>query len=380
MTSHARQPGHEASLESGVTVAIDVGPLLGPRTGVGEAVNQIVSHLGAHPAVIVKPYACSFRGSLRPGTTRLALPAAAAYRLWAHSSIPRLDRFLRPADVVHGTNYTVPPSRLPRVVTVYDCWFLRHPDQASAHVIRAGKVLRRAVNTGAVVHACSVATADAVRELLRTTRVEVIPFAALTPSAEQPSASPVAELHGVPYVLALGTLERRKNLSSLVAAFGHVAAHQPDLRLVLAGSDGDDRAAVNAAIDTLQPSARKRVLLTGRIDDAAKEWLLHHALVLAYPSLDEGFGFPLLEAMRHDVPVVASDAGSIPEVAADAALLVPALDVHALADALSTATTDSSVRDALVGAGRRRVDHYSWQRSASQLAALYQRIALEGVE
>ena len=291
-----------------------------------------------------------------------------------------MDRFLRPAEVIHGTNYTVPPSRLPRVVTVYDCWFLRHPDQASAHVTRAGQVLRRAVNTGAVVHACSTATADAVRELLHTSRVEVIPFAALPSHTEPSTTSPVAELQGVPYVLALGTLERRKNLSSLVTAFGHVAAHQPDLRLVLAGSDGDDRAAVNTAIDTLQPSARKRVLLTGRIDEAAKEWLLHNAMVLAYPSLDEGFGFPLLEAMRHDVPVVASDAGSIPEVAADAALLVPARDVSALADALSTATTDPSIRDALVRAGRRRLDHYSWQRSASLLAALYQRMASEGTE
>ena len=110
----------------------------------------------------------------------------------------------------------------------------------------------------------------------------------------------------------------------------------------------------------------------------AKEWLLHHALVLAYPSLDEGFGFPLFEAMRHDVPVVASDAGSIPEVAADAALLVPVGDLDALADALASATTDSSIRDALVRAGRRRLDHFSWQRSATLLTALYRRIASEG--
>jgi glycosyltransferase involved in cell wall biosynthesis len=181
-------------------------------------------------------------------------------------------------------------------------------------------------------------------------------------------------LVGAPYVLALGTLERRKNLPRLVAAFGQLAAADPDVRLALAGSNGDDRDAINTAIDALHPKARERVLFTGRIDDRAKRWLLRHAQVLAYPSLDEGFGFPLLEAMGYNVPVVASTAGSIPEVAGEAALLVAPHDISALAEALQRTLTDSALRTQLIDAGNLRLKHYSWARTASCLIDLYARV------
>ena len=377
-------PTIDAARDAALSVAIDVGPLLGPLTGVGAAVQQIISALSGDPAIALRPYACSFRGALQAGTTRLPLPAAIAQRLWAHLPAPRMDHWLRPALVIHGTNYTVPPSRLPRVVTVYDCWFLRSPSQASGDVARAGHVLRRAVSTGAVVHASSHATADAVRELLHTDRVEVIPLAAL-PIVETSDATPVAQvrapvadLDGVPFILAVGTLERRKNLPRLVKAFGQIVGDNGDLRLVLAGSDGDDREAINLAIDQLHPHARERVMFTGRIDEAVKHWLLRHARVLAYPSLDEGFGFPLLEAMAFDLPIVASTAGSIPEVAGDAALLVAASDVTALAEALQHVLTDSQARSRLIAAGRVRLTHYSWLDTAAQLADFYRRLAQEG--
>ncbi len=363
-----------------LTVAIDIAPLLSPLTGVGAAVQQITAALWRDDTLELKPYICSFRGKLPPDTTRLPLPAAVAQRLWAHTTFPRLDRWLRPAQVVHGTNYIVPPSRLPRVVTVYDCWFLRNPQQANRDVTRAGNVLRRAVATGAVVHASSQATADAVRELLRTERVEVIALAPLPlPDLGREPVPPVAELVGVPFVLAVGTLERRKNLPRLVAAFGQVAQADPEVRLVLAGADGDDREAINTAIDNLHPKARERVLFTGRIDAEAKQWLLRQAQVLAYPSLDEGFGFPLLEAMGHHLPVVASTAGSIPEVAGNAALLVPPHDVSGLAEALHRTLTDAALRDRLIEAGNERLHQYSWTDTASRLAGLYRRLATEAI-
>ena len=365
-----------------VTVAIDGGPLLGPITGIGAAVGEMTRALDRRADVTLHPYALSFRGRLLPGMTRLPLPAAIAQRCWSQVSWPRLDRWIRPAEVVHGTNYSVGPSRLPRLVTVYDCWFLRNPGDASPVVVRAGKVLRRAVATGATVHAASQATADAVRELLATDRVEVIPLAALPrhePTIDMLAGpAPVAELDGVPFVLALGTLERRKNLPRLVAAYGAVAAADPDLRLVLAGGDGDDRAAIDAAIDALPAMTRARVVRTGRVDPALKHWLLSTARVLAYPSLDEGFGFPLLEAMQYDLPVVASTRGSIPEVAGEAALLVDPLDSAALADALRRALAEEATRSALVAAGHARLQTFSWDDTARALAALYHRLAEVG--
>ncbi len=117
--------------------------------------------------------------------------------------------------------------------------------------------------------------------------------------------------------------------------------------------------------------------LPGRVDDTAKAWLLQRAVALAYPSLDEGFGFPLLEAMAADTPVVASTAGSIPEVAGDAALLTPPDDTAALAHALARVLEDEAVRAELVAAGRRRLDAFTWTTTAQSMAALYSALAME---
>ncbi|MCU1367603.1 MAG: putative glycosyltransferase, partial [Ilumatobacteraceae bacterium] len=364
-----------------VTVAFDGGPLLGSITGIGAAVAEMQRSLQARDDVSLRPYALSFRGTLLPGMTRLPLPAAVAQRLWPHIDRPRLDRWLRPAEVLHGTNYAVGPSRLPRLVSVYDCWFLRNPRHASPVVVRAGEVLRRAVRTGATVHASSHATADAVRELLGTERVEVVPLAAL-PSpvhpADRPSPGLAAQLGSMcsrPFVLSMGTLERRKNVPTLITAFAAIAGELPDLGLVLAGGDGDDAPEIDAAVAALPPAVAARVVRTGRVGTEDKHWLLANARVLAYPSLDEGFGFPLLEAMQFDLPVVASTRGSIPEVAADAALLVEPLDSAALGQAILSAATDDPLRSTLIAAGRLRIDAFSWPETARHLAALYHRLA-----
>src|SRR6185312_5510739 len=110
------------------------------------------------------------------GERRLPLPAALAHELWRRSDHPRVDRWVPEVDVVHGTNYVVPPSRRARLVSVYDCWFLRHPESAHRDVRRAGDVLRRAIGTGAAVHTSSQATADALGELLPGADVTVIPL------------------------------------------------------------------------------------------------------------------------------------------------------------------------------------------------------------
>ncbi|MDO8390883.1 MAG: glycosyltransferase family 1 protein [Actinomycetota bacterium] len=356
-----------------VRVGFDTGPLYGPKSGVGFSVEALHRALAERSDVQLVDYLVSFRARPEPAVRRLPIPAAVAHRCWAHTGHPRADRWLQGVQVVHGTNYVVPPVRLPRLVTVHDCWFLRSPHQASAAVNRAGAVMRRAIANGAAVHAVSHATADAVRELVPGARVHVVPWGAL-PLPPPPVAAPIPDLVGRRFIVAIGTLERRKNLPTLVRAFGRLAADRPDLDLVLAGRDGDDRTAIDAAVDALG-SASTRVLFAGRVDEGTRSWLLHHASVLAYPSLDEGFGFPLLDAMQAGVPVVASDAGAIPEVAGNAALLGPALDVDALTANLAEALDDHDTRRRLVAAGHGRRQQFSWDRCAQEMAALYRRLA-----
>lgn len=361
-----------------VAVALDVAPLHGPRTGVGVAVAGLLDALARlDPAPEVIPYLTSYRAQPEPGTRRLPYPAAVALRCWARVPFPPADRFVRPADVVHGTNYVVPPGRLPRLVSVYDSWFLRHERLAVPDVRRAGAVLRRAIARGATVHTSSHATAGQLGELFPRCRIEVIPLGPPPPLPEPPTAPPVPGLSDQPFVVAIGTLERRKNLPCLVRAFGELADDYGELHLVLAGADGDDRDSIERAIAALARPVARRVVLPGRVDDTAKAWLLQRAVALAYPSLDEGFGFPLLEAMAADTPVVASTAGSIPEVAGDAALLTPPDDTAALAHALARVLEDESVRAELVAAGRRRLDAFTWRTTAQSMAALYSALAME---
>jgi len=355
-----------------VRLALDVGPLQGHRTGVGVAVAELVAALDRHPGVEVMPYVLSFRARPAPPVRRLPLPAAVAHRLWSRLDGPRLDRWLGDTEVVHGTNYVVPPSRRPRVVSVYDTWFLAHPERASPAVHRAGEVLRRSVRGGAVVHASSTATADAARRLLGTDRIEVVLLAPLPVATVAAGLDDPLDLGGAPFVLTLGTLERRKNVPHLVAAFER--AGLADLHLVLAGADGDDAPAVRAAVDALPGEVRGRVHVTGPVDDATKGWLLHHATLLAYPSLDEGFGFPVLEAQQAGLPVLATSAGSIPEVAGRGAELVALDDVDALATALVRVASDDGRRAELIAAGTENLGRFSWRATADALVDLYLRL------
>ena len=283
---------------------------------------------------------------------------------------------------MHATNYLAPPSRLPTLMSVYDCSFVRYPELCTPEVGRwcpscGGR------SRGVTVHTGSEFVAAEIEELfgpgLRSSgRLVVIPLGVtrLGDDARMPPALTEA-IGGSPFVLAIATLEPRKNLPHLVSAFGLLAGDPSrsaprDRRPRRPGGP-----AVDAAIARLPSEARDRVVLAGHVDDAGRRALLDAASVLAYPSIYEGFGFPLLEAMSADLPVVAARAGSIPEVAGDAALLVEATDDQGLAAALERVLTDDTLRSELVAA-RDRLGAFSWQETARALAACYRKLAERG--
>ncbi len=364
-----------------LTIGFDVGPLHGHRTGVGHAVQGTLDALIESDSVEISPYLVSLRARPETGTRKLPLPAAAALRWWHHPA-PPLDRLLGRPDVIHGTNYVVPPARCPRLVSVYDCWFLDHPDDATPDVRRAGDVLRRSVQTGAHVVTCSEATTARVREVLDTDAVTTVllgppPEVPPAQSTDHPWPAGIGVQPGQPFVLSLGTVERRKNVSSLVAAFERLATEHSTVHLVIAGAPGNDQAAVDAAIERLAPGIADRIARLGVVDEALKTQLLHHAAALGYMSLDEGFGFPLLEAQQAGLPIVASTAGSIPEIAGAAALFSSPSDIDAIAANLHLAVTSDAVRSKLAAQSRRNLDRFSWATTASLLTDLYHRLASE---
>ncbi len=358
-------------------VAIDVTPLAPPQTGIGQFVAHLLHELGLlEPPVPVLPYLLSRRAAVTvPGLRRLPIPAGLGRRLWARSDHPNCQRWLGEADVVHATNYVAPPTHRPTIVSVHDLSPFGDPSQVQPGLRSVAAIVRRAVDRGAWIHTISEHIGAQARELLGTDRVVTVPLAGaeLAPA----TGPPLPGIDQRPYVLALGRRERRKNLPRLVAAFGLAHEHLPDLSLVLAGPPGDDQEQIDAAIAALPRAAAEHVLITDWLEPGQRTTALRGARVLAYPSLDEGFGLPMLEAMRAGVPVVAACAGAIPEVAGDAAVLVDPTDVEQLAAELVRVVDDEALRRSLIERGHAQALAFTWQRTASAMADLYERAATE---
>jgi glycosyltransferase involved in cell wall biosynthesis len=289
-------------------------------------------------------------------------PLLAAWRRWDH---PRLERWTGPVDVVHGTNFVVPPTRrAAAVVTVHDLTAVLFPQLCTPTTLAYPALVARAVGRGAHVHVTTRAVAD-----------EVLAHFAVDPDRVHvvaPGVPPVAEVAPAaapgPYVLALGTVEPRKDHVTLVRAFDLLADEQPDVHLQVAGELGWGHEGFQQALATARH--RDRVHVLGRVDDLERAALLRGAAVLAYPSVYEGFGLPPLEAMSVGVPVVATDVTAVREVTGGAALLVPTADAEALAAGLARALTDSAERARLVEAGRARAASFGWEQAGAGLVSV----------
>lgn len=371
-----------AAIPTPLAVALDATPLLGARTGIGEVVAGIIGPLAARPDLSITAYALTLRGrrdlaAALPAGVRGAtrpLPARWVRRRWHHADSPRIERWTGPVDVVHATNYVAPPARVPVLVSVYDLTVLRFPELCTPDTLEYPALLRRALDRGATLHAPSAAiAAELVDDLgAPADRVVTVPLGLPEVGGGIPRRG-----HRVAgaerYVLALGTVEPRKNLPMLVDAFDRIADAHPELHIVHAGGDGWDSGAFDAAVTRSPHHARIRRL--GYVDAATRADLLAGASVFAYPSRYEGFGFPPLEAMAVGVPVVATAVGSLPEVLGDAAHLVPDDDAAALASALDALLTDDTARAARIAAGHAQAARYSWAATADALAALYRDLA-----
>jgi glycosyltransferase involved in cell wall biosynthesis len=360
-----------------LTVAVDATPLLGTPTGIGVAVGGMVRQLASRNDVATVGYGLTGRGSARMRAalpeglrTRLApMPAGPLLRAWQRWNTPPIEWWTGRVDVVHGTNFVVPPARAAaRLVSVWDLTAVRYPELCTPTSRRYPGLVARALADGAWVHtgASSVAAEIVDHFGVDPGRVRVV-----APGIDSVAAGEPMAAAGRPYVLGLGTAEPRKDFPGLVAGFDLIAEHHPDLELRIAGPPGWGDAELERAIEAA--THRDRIHRLGWVVDS--QALLAGATVLAYPSLYEGFGLPPLEAMALGVPVVATSVGSLPEVLGDAAVLVAPRQPEALADGLEGVITDASLRNRLIAAGRSRVAGYSSAAAGDALVAIYREMA-----
>ncbi len=381
--------GNGGATPARLRVALDATPLLGLPTGVGVFCDGALRALAERPGLDVRAFAVSWRrrdllAPLLPAGVAAAqrpMPARPLHALWSRLDSPPVEWFVGPADVVHGTNFVVPPTgRAGAVVSVHDLTPLHHPELCNAATLAYPGLIRRALRRGAWVHTDSAFVAGEVQEAFAVPaeRVRVVsPGVPAMPELTETEAV-AARARLLPegaarYCLAVGTAEPRKDLPGLVRAFAGVAARHDDVFLVLAGPPGWGEAALDAAVAA--SPARRRIVRTGWVEPGDLAALLDGAAVLAYPSRYEGFGFPPLQAMRAGVPVVASGAGSLPEVLGDGALLVEVGDHAGLVEALDRCLEDAGLRAALIAAGSARSAQFGWERCGAGLEALYRDLA-----
>ncbi len=357
-------------------VVLDATPLLGTRTGVGNYVANLLAALpdALRPDDEIVCTAMTFRGrgglaDVLPEGVEVAarpVPARLLRGLWLRSDLAGPRLLAGPADLFHGTNFVVPPTRGPAVVTIHDLAYLRRPETVAPATLDYLRLVPRALERGAVVCTPSRAVAEQVcdayaleADRVHPTHLGVDPqWASTTP----PDAATRARL-GLPerYLLAVGTLEPRKNLGILLDVLRRPgAAALPPLVLVGARGWGD------ALDESGLPTGA--LLRTGHLPYPELRAVVAGAAGLAFPSLDEGFGLPPVEALACGVPVLAADLPVTREVLGAAAAYASPSDVEAWAVGLR------ALLDEPVGTPESRRAHaagYTWQACARATVAAY---------
>ncbi|MCX7680618.1 MAG: glycosyltransferase family 4 protein [Anaerolineae bacterium] len=296
-------------------------------------------------------------------------------RLWHRLRLPLpVEVITGSLDLFYSPDFVLPPtSRATRtLLTVHDLSFLRYPEAFVPALCRyLERVVPRSVARADLVLADSAHTRADLIALLGTPpeKVRVLYSGVEARFCPQPDEGELQRLqtrYGVgakPYILSVGTLQPRKNYVRLIRAFGQLP--DPQLRLVIAGAPGWLYQEVLAEAERYCD----RVHILGFVDDRDLPALYRNAVLFAFPSLYEGFGLPVLEAMACGVPVVCSNASSLPEVAGDAALLVDPLDTDGLAQAMALVLADAERRQAMITRGLAQAAQFTWERAATQLKA-----------
>ncbi|MCW5848733.1 MAG: glycosyltransferase family 4 protein [Anaerolineae bacterium] len=362
------------------TIGFDATTLRGAKSGVGYYTSHLLTHLlqedEEHDYLLL---------SNRPieGVTG-GYPLAARYQwpnrtLWMHTVLPLALRVEQPA-LCHFTNSVAPlPTATPFVVTIHDMTLSLFP---RLHPLRKHLVARPFIplvarQAAAIITVSHSAKADIVRLLhVPAAKVHVIYEAASPCFRPLPAdvATAVRDKYGLAprVILYVGTIEPRKNLVRLIEAFGGLRAAGLPHQLVLVGQLGWDYKPIFQRLEQLSLGGAVRYL--GYVPSGDLPALYNLAEVFAFPSLYEGFGLPVIEAMACGTPVVTTDASSLAEIAGDAALTVDPLSVSELADALAAGVSEPALNARLRQRGLARARAFSWQATAQQTLAVYRQV------
>jgi glycosyltransferase involved in cell wall biosynthesis len=299
------------------------------------------------------------------------LPRLALYEAWHRLRAPRVERTTGRVDLIHATSLAIPPKSRPLVVTVHDLAWLKSPEHFTRRGVRFfNRGLELALGDADLVLCPSQATKrDCVDAGWRPEKVRVVPLGVAVLPATEATVAETRARYGLhkPYVLWTGTVEPRKNLRALLDAWAAIdSAHD----LVLVGPEG-----WNEDLEGRLDSAGSGVRRLGFVPQADLAPLYAGAAAFCFPSLIEGFGFPVLEAMSQGTPVVTSRGTSTEELGGDAAVLVDPHDTGSIAEGLRSVLEDEALARKLAEVGPERAARFSWARTAENVTAAYAEVA-----
>lgn len=383
----------ERPADSAIHVALDVSCAAErPITGIGYAAIYQLRSLFARndPTFGYSLFAAGGRGGNAilarefPGRSARVIPFArlAKYYAWNSLDWPPIEWFTGPARIAHNFSHQVPAtSRAIKVVTVHDLSMFRHPETHTPRMAHVQQTLlrntaKRADHIVAVSESCKSELIDVLH--VPANRIHVIHNGVNTAEFDIPfdmrRQNELRQTHAIhgDYIIHLGTLEPRKNLARLCEAYAQLRARRDDLpKLVIVGAVGWGADPVLKAIAALGQS----VVRPGYLSRADAILLLRGARACVYPSLYEGFGLPVIEAMAARTPVITSNVSALPEVAGDAALYADPHSAESIAHAIEQVLNDPNAAAARVSIGRVRAESFSWEKSAGKLADLYRDLA-----
>jgi glycosyltransferase involved in cell wall biosynthesis len=309
------------------------------------------------------------------------LPSWLVMRRWRHAARHR-ERLLGPVDIVHSTAYTMPPvSRVKVVVTIHDLSIFVHPDYHTTanYQFVAQNVLHASRRADYIIADSESTRREIVRFLhVPAERIAVIHLAAGDGFHKTRGADEIARIKEryrirQPYFLAVGSIEPRKNLTRALVAFKTlVETGRVDWQFVLVGGSGWKNESFYDQLRKL--GIEDRLVFTGYVPEDDLPSLYQGAEVFVYPSVYEGFGLPVLEAMASGTPVITSNTTSLPEVAGDAALLVEPTDVVQIFKAMDALAGSADLRQALKEKGRFQSKCFSWEKTARETLEVYRRV------
>ena len=301
---------------------------------------------------------------------------------WTMLNSPKIESMLPPVNLVHAVSLGYPvATNKPFIVTVHDLGPLTHPEFFSAKGSWIMKQsLKQATSKADAIICVSEATADeldsytggAVSPRVSVIREGVSPFFLGVPDQNKQKLVEDLGMPDVPFILSAGAISPRKNVVRMIRALARLQDKIPH-HLVLAGGEGWSTSEVHSEV--AGSTVADRVHLIGRVSDDVLRALFSSASVYLHPSLYEGFGLTLLEAMAQGCPVITSNVSSLTEVAGDAAILVDPTSVTKIGDAIEAICTDERLSSDLRSRGAERIKSFSWSNCAKEVAEVYREVS-----